>query len=325
MRTSNQGGVLTTTRIEGERQLLISGANGLIGSALIPMLARSGYRIIRLTRRATGPGAISWDPASGRLELRRAGPIEGVIHLAGENIGVRWTAARKTRILESRIRGTRLLSEALARLEPRPRVFISASAVGIYGDRGDELLTESSDPGDSETDFLVRVCLAWESGADPAREAGIRVVHPRFGVVLSPRGGALKKLLPPFTLGLGGPQGTGKQWMSWVAMDDTVGALKHLLDNSQLAGPVNVTSPEPVRNRDFARELGTVLRRPALVPVPESALKLAFGEMAERTILASARVHPSLLLRDGYHFKYPKLAEALRHVLGRDLTGSFRG
>jgi uncharacterized protein len=259
----------------------------------------------------------------GRLDLQRAGPIDGVIHLAGENVGRRWTRARRSKIRESRIMGTCLLSEALARLEPKPRVLISASAIGIYGNRDEELLTESSPPGDPENELLVSVCLEWEAAADPARAAGIRVVHPRLGVVLSPRGGALKKLVLPFSLGAGGPQGPGTQWMSWVAMDDVVAAILHLLDSSTLVGPVNLTSPEPVRNREFARELGRVLRRPALLPVPAAALRLAFGQMAEDTILGSARVHPAQLLRDGYQFRYPALGPALEHVLGLDLTGSF--
>ena len=316
---------MTITRIDNDRQLIVSGAGGLIGSALIPQLERSGYRVTRLTRRATGAGDISWDPAGGRLDLRRAGPIHGVIHLAGENVGQRWTASRRKEIRESRTRGTALVSAALARLESKPRVLISASAIGIYGNRGEELLTEQSPPGKPEREFLVDVCLAWESAADPARAAGVRVVHPRMGVVLSRRGGALKKLLLPFTLGAGGPQGQGTQWMSWLAIDDVVAAVIHLLDRSRLEGPVNLTSPEPVRNREFARELGQVLRRPALLPVPAAALKLAFGEMAEDTILGSARVHPAQLLRDGFRFLYPALAPALRHVLGRDLTGSFPG
>jgi uncharacterized protein len=248
-----------------------------------------------------------------------------VIHLAGENVGQRWTQGRRIKIRESRIRGTTLLSDALSRLEPKPRVLISASAIGIYGDRGEELLTEQSRPGDRESEFLVGVCLDWEAAADSARAAGIRVVHPRLGIVLSPRGGALKKLLLPFTLGAGGPQGPGTQWMSWVAIDDVVAAIGHLLDESRVDGPVNLTAPEPVRNREFARELGRALRRPALLPVPAAALKLAFGEMAEDTILGSARVHPAQLLRDGYEFRFPALAPALQHVLGRDLTGSFPG
>ncbi|HEX6406394.1 MAG TPA: TIGR01777 family oxidoreductase, partial [Gemmatimonadales bacterium] len=245
--------------------LMITGAGGLIGSALLPRLAADGHRITRVTRGPAEPGEISWDPGGGILDLHQLGRIDGVIHLAGENIGSRWTATRKRRILQSRTLGTGLLSQALSRLQSRPEVLISASAVGIYGDRGNELLTESSAPGNPEQDFLVRVCLEWEAAAEPAREAGIRVVHPRFGVVLSPEGGALAKLLPPFRLGLGGPQGHGYQWMSWIAIDDVVGAIRHLLDDRQLSGPLNVTAPGAVVNRHFMQIVGRVIRRPTLV------------------------------------------------------------
>jgi uncharacterized protein len=303
--------------------LLITGAGGLIGSALVPRLAAEGHRITRVTRGPAGPGEISWDPGGRILDLRQVGRVDGVIHLAGENIGSRWTAPRKRRIQQSRTLGTGLLSQALSRLQPRPEVLISASAVGIYGNRGNELLTESSAPGDPAQDFLVRVCLEWEAAAEPAREAGIRVVHPRFGVVLSPEGGALAKLLPPFRLGLGGHQGHGYQWMSWIAIDDVVGAIRHLLEDRQLSGPVNVTAPGAVVNRHFTQILGRVIRRPALVRVPAFALNLGLGEMAQHTVLASARVHPAKLLQSGYRFEYPDLEAALRHVLGAEASSSF--
>jgi uncharacterized protein (TIGR01777 family) len=241
-----------------------------------------------------------------------------VVHLAGESIASRWTAARKARIRESRVRGTRLLSQALARLDAPPRVLISASAIGIYGNRGDELLTEDSPSGETNRDFLVAVCREWEAAADPARAAGVRVVHPRLGIVLSPEGGALGKLLPPFRLGLGGHQGNGRQWMSWIAIDDAVGVLLHLLNHLEINGPVNVTAPEPVINREFTRVLGRVLGRPTPFPVPAAALRLALGEMANSTILASARGAPSKLLQAGYRFEHPVLEPALRHVLGAD-------
>ncbi len=302
---------------------MITGAGGLIGSALVPRLAADGHRITRVTRGPARPGEISWDPARGILDLHQVGRVDGVIHLAGENIGSRWTATRKRRIQQSRMLGTGLLSEALSRLQPRPEVLISASAIGIYGDRGNEVLTESSAPGNPEQDFLVRVCLEWEAAAEAARKAGIRVVHPRFGVVLSPEGGALAKLLPPFRLGLGGHQGHGYQWMSWIAIDDVVGAVRHLLDDRQLSGPVNVTAPGAVVNRHFTQILGRVLRRPTLFRVPAAALKLGLGEMAQRTVLASARVQPSKLLQSGYRFEYPDLEAALRHVLGAEASGSF--
>src|SRR4051812_8749454 len=317
------------TRVAEERgmpsglHLMITGAGGLIGSALLPRLAADGHRVTRVTRGPAGAGEISWDPARGILDLHQLGRVDGVIHLAGENIGSRWTPARKRRIQQSRVMGTSLLSQALSRLQPRPEVLISASAIGIYGDRGNELLTESSAPGNPEQDFLVRVCLDWEAAAEPARDAGIRVVHPRFGVVLSRKGGALAKLLPPFRLGLGGHQGHGYQWMSWIAIEDVVGALRHLLDDRQLSGPVNVTAPGAVVNRHFMQILGRVIRRPTLVRVPAAALNLGLGEMAQRTVLASARVHPAKLLQRGYQFEYPDLEAALRHVLEAEASSSF--
>jgi uncharacterized protein len=303
--------------------LLISGSGGLIGSALVSRFAGEGHRVTRLTRGPAGPGEVSWDPGGGTLDLRGLDPLDGVIHLAGETIGERWTRGRKARIRDSRVGGTRLLSEALARLELRPKVLLSASAIGIYGDRGDELLTESSSPGDPRKDFLVAVCLDWEAAAEPARQAGVRVVHPRFGVVLSRRGGALKKLLPPFRLGLGGRQGSGAQWMSWIAIDDVVGIILRLLYDQQLTGVVNVTAPEPMINRDFMQTLGRVLRRPAPFPLPAAGLRLAFGEMAQSTILASARVYPARLHDAGYRFEYPGLAGALQHVLGEAPASRF--
>jgi uncharacterized protein (TIGR01777 family) len=266
---------------------------------------------------------VSWDPGGGALDLGRLDAVDGVVHLAGENIGQRWTSSRKTRIRDSRIKGTRILAEALARLNPPPPVLLSASAVGIYGDRGDEVLTESSAAGNPRDDFLVAVCLDWEAAAEPARQAGIRVVHPRFGVVLSREGGALRKLLLPFRLGLGGRQGSGAQWMSWVAIDDVVGIILRLLTEQRMNGPVNVTAPEPVVNRDFMQSLGRVLRRPTPFALPAAGLRLAFGEMAQRTLLAGARVYPAKLLDAGYRFEHPTLEGALRHVLGARPGSSF--
>src|SRR5215218_2019227 len=271
--------------------LVITGARGLIGSALLPRLAADGHRITRLTRGAAGPGEVSWDPAHGILDLQQLGRVDGVVHLAGEAIGSR-------------------LSQALSPLQPRPEVLISASAIGIYGDRGNELLTEASAPGNPEHDFLDKVCLDWEAAAEPARQAGIRVVHPRFGLVLSSEGGALAKLLPPFRLGLGGHQGHGYQWMSWIAMDDVIGAIRHALSDRQLSGPVNVTAPGAVVNRHFTQILGRILRRPTLLRVPAAMLQLGLGEMAQRTVLASARVEPSKLLLRDYRFEYPELEGA---------------
>jgi hypothetical protein len=291
----------------------VSGASGLIGSALTRRLAADGHRVSRLVRRAAAPGEISWDPGAGRLEPTDLEGLDAVVHLAGENVGVRWTTSRKARIRDSRIQGTRVLSEALARTRTQP-VLVSASAIGIYGNRGDEVLTENSTPGPRE-DFLAAVGQEWENAAAPARAAGIRVVHPRFGVVLSPAGGALRKMLLPFRLGLGGRLGKGSQWMSWISIDDVTGALLHLMLNRVLSGPVNVTAPEPVRNRDFTRTLGRMLSRPALLPVPAAALRLVLGEMADSTLLASARVVPERLLESGYAFTHPDLETALRQML----------
>lgn len=301
--------------------VLVSGANGLIGASLTRELARHGYRVTRMVRREAGPGEISWDPAGGRLDPADLEGVDAVVHLAGENVGARWTAARKARIRNSRVAGTRLLSETIARLDRPPRVLVAASAVGIYGNRGEEVLTETSLPGDPADDFLVSVTEEWERAADPAREGGVRVVHTRFGLVLSPDGGALKKMLPPFRLGLGARLGSGSQWMSWISIDDAVGAILHALDT--LRGPVNVTSPEPVTNRDFTRILGQVLARPALLIVPTVALRLALGEMAESALLASVRAIPSRLLESGYRFNYPGLESALRHVLRKQPGSNF--
>jgi uncharacterized protein (TIGR01777 family) len=296
--------------------LVVTGAGGLIGSALLPRLTRRGHRVSRLVRRSAGAGEISWDPSRGALDPADLEGVDAVVHLAGENVGARWTAARKRRIRSSRVAGTKLLSAALARLRRRPAVLVSASAIGIYGDRGDETLTETSSLGNGDRDFLASVTQEWEAAADPARAAGIRVVHPRFGVVLSPDGGALARLLLPFRLGLGGRLGSGSQWMSWISIDDTIGAIEQALSNPGLTGPVNVTAPEPVTNREFTRTLGRVLSRPTLFPVPAAALRLALGEMAESTVLASTRVLPTKLIEVGYHFTQPRLEEALRHVLG---------
>lgn len=293
----------------------VSGSGGLIGSVLARRLSSEGHRVSRLVRRTAGPGEISWDPTGGRLDPKDLEGLDAVVHLAGENIGVRWTSARKARIRDSRVQGTRVLSEALARTRSRPQVLVSASALGIYGDRGDEVLTESSAPGPAD-DFLVGVGQEWENAAAPARTAGIRVVHPRFGVVLSPTGGALGKMLLPFRLGLGGRLGDGSQWMSWISIDDAAGALLHLVLNSTLNGPVNVTAPEPVRNRDFTRTLGRILSRATPFPVPATALRLIMGEMADSTLLASTRMLPARLLESNYRFEHPDLETALRHVLG---------
>jgi uncharacterized protein (TIGR01777 family) len=294
--------------------VLISGATGLIGSALAQELKDGGHSITRLTRSPKGENDVRWDPDAGTIDGSLAG-TEAVVHLAGESIAEgRWTASKKERIMESRKKGTRLLAEAIAGLPTPPRVMVSASAVGYYGDRGNELLREDSGPG---SDFLAEVCKAWEAAADPAREAGIRVVHPRFGIVLSPKGGALGTTLPIFKLGGGGRIGSGRQWWSWVALDDVVGAILHALEDDSVEDPVNVGSPNPLTNAEYTKVLGRVLNRPTVFAVPAPAIRIAIGGMADALLLASQRVEPVKLKETVYHFRYPELEGALRHLLGR--------
>ena len=297
-------------------KIVVSGATGLIGSALTPRLRSQGHDVVPLVRRATRPGehAIAWDPEAGTID--RAG-LEGsdvVINLAGENVFGRWTAAKKQRIRNSRVNGTRRLSEALAGLARRPSVLLAASAIGYFGDRGDEELTETSRPGD---DFLAVVARDWEAATEPAARAGIRVVNLRFGVVLTPTGGALAKMLTPFRLGLGGHVGSGRQVLSWIALDDALGAIMHALTTPSLAGPVNVTAPGPVTNRDFAKTLGRVLGRPAVVPVPAFALRMAFGAEGADMLQSGQRVLPARLLASGFRFQYGEVEAALRDLLQR--------
>jgi uncharacterized protein (TIGR01777 family) len=294
----------------------MSGASGLIGSALAPALTSHGHELVALVRRPPRPGerAIGWDPEAGTIE--RAGEaLEGadvVINLAGENVFGRWTEDKKRRIRDSRVTGTRIVSETLAGLMRRPSVLLAASAIGYYGDRGDEELTEQSSPGE---DFLAQVTRDWEAATAPAAGAGIRVVNLRFGVVLSPAGGALAKMLPPFRLGLGGPVGSGNQFLSWIALDDAVAAIMHALANAALAGPLNITAPQPVTNRDVATTLGRVLGRPAILPVPAFALRMVFGEEGAEMLQGGQRVRPARLLASGFQFQYPDLEAALRHLL----------
>jgi uncharacterized protein (TIGR01777 family) len=300
----------------------MTGSTGLIGSALTRRLEAGGHRVTPLVRRAARAREISWDPAAGRLEPGQLEGVDAVVHLSGENIAARWTAARKRRIRDSRVRATRVLTEAIARARHPPSVLVSASAIGIYGNRGEEVLTENS-PAPEGMDFLVEVAQGWEAAADPARAAGARVVHPRFGIVLSPAGGALRKLLLPFRLGLGGRVGSGEQWMSWISIDDAIEAMLHVLLSESFSGPVNFVAPDPVRNRDFGKTLARVLSRPALVPVPAAALRLALGEMATGTVLSSIRVLPKRLLASGYRFLHADLESALRAVLGVPREANF--
>ena len=255
-----------------------------------------------------------WDPATNTIDRAELEGFDAVIHLAGEPILGRWTAARKRRIKDSRVLGTRLLAEALATLSRRPSVLVCASAAGYYGDRGDEVLTEESSAGRG---FLADVCQAWESAVDPARQAGIRVVSVRTGLVLARAGGLLKALLLPFQLGLGGPIGRGRSYWSWIALDDLIAVYRFAVAREGLSGPVNAAAPNPVTNAEFAQMLGTVLRRPAVLPVPPIALRLIFGrEAAQDAMLSGARIVPARLLEAGYKFQYPELEPALRHVLG---------
>lgn len=297
--------------------ILVSGSHGLIGSALVRALVEEGHRVVRLVRSVaqTLTGDARWDPETGAVDPGRLEGCDAVVHLAGESIaGPVWTAERKRRIRDSRVEGTRLLCESLLRMDNPPAALLCASAVGYYGDRGDEVLREESPPGRG---FLAQVCRAWEDAAELASRGGIRVVRLRFGMVLSAHGGALARMLPPFRAGLGGRLGSGCQYVSWVALDDAVGALTHAMRTPSLQGPVNVTAPHPVENREFARILGKVLSRPAAVPVPAFALRLAFGAMADDLLLASTRAVPARLLTSGYEFRLPSLESALRKLLGK--------
>jgi uncharacterized protein (TIGR01777 family) len=297
--------------------ILLTGSHGLIGRALVPALTAQSHRTVRLIRVSSTPAPddVVWDPATGQVaDPSRLDGFDAVIHLAGESIAAgRWTQARKARIRESRVRGTRLLADILARSPHPPRMLICASAVGYYGDRGQDILREESAPG---TGFLAEVCREWEAASDPARRAGIRVAHLRTGIVLSPAGGALARLLPMCRLGLGGALGSGRQYMSWIAIDDVVGAILHLLANAGVAGPVNLVAPRPVTNREFTAALGRVLGRPTLFAVPAVALRIALGEMAGE-LLGSVRAEPAALQRSGYTFRHPDLEGALRALLGR--------
>lgn len=295
--------------------VLVSGATGLIGSALTPELEAAGHRVTRLTRTPKSEADIRWDPEAGTIDAARLEGVDAVVHLAGESIAEgRWTPEKKQRIVESRRQGTRLLAETIVALPTPPRVMVSASAVGYYGDRGNELLREESAPG---SDFLAGVCKEWEAAADPAREAGIRVVHPRLGIVLSPKGGALGTTLPIFKIGLGGKIGSGRQYWSWVALDDVVGSILHSLTNESVSGPVNVGAPDPPTNAEYTKVLGRVLGRPTIFPLPAPAARIMLGEVADALLLASQRMEPARLKETGYTFRYPQLEAALRHLLGR--------
>jgi uncharacterized protein (TIGR01777 family) len=297
--------------------VLVSGASGLIGTALCRTLARNGHQVRRLRRGGTSEGDdIAWDPNAAAIDAPALEGLDAVVHLAGEGIGdKKWSDAQKQRILESRTRGTSLLVGALASRTAKPRVLVSASAIGYYGDRGDERLTEASTPGD---DFLADVCKQWEAATAPAVEAGVRVVNVRSGIVLAREGGALGRMLLPFRLGVGGRIGSGRQYMSWISIDDEVGAIVHALDNEAVRGAMNATGPNPVTNAEFTSTLGHVLHRPTVLPTPLAPLKLVYGpELVQSLLLFSQRVEPTTLQRTGYEFRHPSLEAALRAVLDR--------
>lgn len=300
-------------------QVVVSGASGLVGSELTAFLSARGHGVRRLVRRPSPEAdAIRWSPAAGEIDAASLEGVDAIVHLAGENIAAgRWTERRRARILDSRVDGTRLLARAIAGLRRPPAVFVSASAIGFYGDTADRVVDEDADPGQG---FLAEVCQAWEAAAEPARQAGVRVVHPRLGIVLSAAGGVLARLAPVFRAGLGGPVGSGRQGMSWIASDDVLDVLERCMTDASLAGPLNAVSPEPVSNRDFGRALGRVLGRPALVPLPALAVRLAFGEMGEQLLLAGQRVRPAKLLGAGFGYRSAGLEDALCFELGLSRT-----
>ncbi|HKV36017.1 MAG TPA: TIGR01777 family oxidoreductase [Pyrinomonadaceae bacterium] len=296
-------------------KVLISGSHGLVGKALISSLVEDGHEVVRLVRggHTLGQLEIEWHPNQGRIDAQRLEGFDAVFHLAGESIASgRWTDEKKRTIRDSRTKGTTLLSETIAQLSRPPAVFISASAIGYYGNRGDEELTEDSAPGN---DFLSSVCVEWEEATRPASEKGIRTILARFGIILDLDGGALAKMLTPFRMGIGGRVGDGRQWMSWIALDDVVNALKFLLLDSAVHGPVNIVAPNPVTNAEFTQTLGRVLSRPTVFPVPEFATRLAFGEMADALLLSSQRVDPAVLEERGFAPYWPRLEPALQHLL----------
>lgn len=292
--------------------IVITGASGLVGSALSASLNARGQPVRHLVRREPRTGEAAWDPERGSLDANALDGADVVINLAGESLAQRWTSDVRRRIRESRVRGTSLISRAIAALPTKPRLLVNASAIGIYGNRGDEPLDEDSTLGD---DFLAGVCKEWEAATTPARDAGVQVVLMRTAMVLSRKGGALPELLTPFRLGVGGRFGSGRQWVSWIGLGDLVRALSFIITSRTLSGPVNLTSPNPVRNAEFASTLGKVLGRPTVIPIPALAISLLFGEMGKDTVLASQRVAPRRLVASGFEFEEPTLDTALRHEL----------
>lgn len=295
--------------------IAVTGSTGMVGTAVVAALEARGDLVRRLVRHAVTDGdrEIHWDPDRGEIDAAELNGVDAVVHLAGENIaGRRWSADFKRRILESRTKGTRLLAETLAGLEMKPSVLVSASATGIYGNRHDEEVDELAPSGNG---FLAEVCREWEAAVEPAHDADIRVVKLRIGPVLSPQGGALAKMLPPFKMGLGGVIASGQQYFSWITLDDLVSVILFALDNESLKGPVNAVTPHPVTNREFTKTLGRVLGRPTIFPMPAFAARLAFGEMADEMLIGGVKVSPHELIQAGFPFAYPELEPALRHLL----------
>jgi uncharacterized protein (TIGR01777 family) len=295
-------------------KVAITGASGLVGSALIPVLKSMGAQITRLVRSKPKAGELEWHPNQDEVNPGSLEGFDTIINLAGENIaGGRWTDDQKRKIRDSRIHGTHLLSDAIAKLAPKPRVFVCASATGIYGDRDDETLDEQSESGGG---FLAGVCREWEKATEPAIKAGIRVVHLRFGPILAREGGMLAKLLTPFKMGMGGKVGSGRQFISWIAIEDAIQAIKLAIEDASISGALNIVSPNPVTNEEFTKTLGHVLNRPTALAMPAFAARLAFGEMADEMLLASQKVIPKKLLSAGFVFHYPELELTLKHLVG---------
>lgn len=295
-------------------RIAVTGATGLVGSTLVPFLVAAGHSVLVLSRRG-GDGRIEWDPEHGRLDAAALEGVDAVIHLAGATVAKRWNAARKREILSSRVDGTRLLCTVLASLRQPPRVLATASGIGWYGPQTDDLARDETAP--AGTDFLADVCRAWEAAADPARAAGIRTVHARIGMVLSARGGALTEMLPAFRAGVGGPIGGGRQWQSWIQLDDLINVLHHAVMDPSISGPLNAIAPNAVRQAEFATTLGRVLRRPACLPLPGFVVSLLFGEMGRSLLLGSIRATPTCLTVAGFNYRFSDLESALRFELGR--------
>ncbi|HEV8587767.1 MAG TPA: TIGR01777 family oxidoreductase [Pyrinomonadaceae bacterium] len=294
-------------------RIAIAGASGLVGSSLTPELEGEGHDVVRLVRSSPRANEIEWHPNQDSIDPMTLDGFDAVVNLAGENVAEgRWTEEKKRKIHDSRVHGTHLLSEAIAKLDTKPRAFLCASATGIYGDRGAEVLDEQSESGGG---FLAGVCREWEKATEPASKAGVRVVNLRFGPILARQGGMLEKMLTPFKMGLGGKVGSGKQYISWVAIEDAVAAIKLALNDDSMRGPLNIVSPQPVRNEQFTRALGEVLSRPTVMAMPAFAARLAFGEMADEMLLVSQRVAPKRLAAAGFTFAFPQLDMALQHYL----------